>query len=79
MAISSAEIGIGSALSCPVTNFIGNDEVFIGVLYCSLEFIKAVISSVETGIGLAFTYPVTNFLGNAEVLIVALYCSLEFF
>ena len=65
-------------LLCPVTNFLGNDEVFIVVLYCSLEFIKVAISKAEIGIGFALPCPVTNFLGNAEVLIVVLYSSLEF-
>ena len=67
--IISAEMEIGCALPFPVTNFLGNAEVFIGVLYCSLEFFKAVISSAEMEIGYALPFPVTNFLGNAEVFI----------
>ena len=49
------------------------------VLYCYLEFFKAVISEADIAIGTSFTCPVTNFLGNYEVLIVVLYCSFEFF
>ena len=30
---NSAESGIGFAFRCPVTNFLGNDEAFIGVPY----------------------------------------------
>ena len=72
-AISKTEIGIGFAFPCPVTNFLGNDEVFIGVLYYSLEFIKSAISKTELGIGFALPCPIINFLGNDEVFISVLY------
>ena len=75
-AISKAELGKGFALTCPVTNFLGNAEVLIVVLYCSLEFSEGFISIAEIGIATSFFYPVTNFLGNADVRVVVLYCSL---
>ena len=31
-------------LRCPVTNFLGNDDVFIGVLYCSFLFAEIYIN-----------------------------------
>ena len=67
--INITENAIAFPLPCPVANFLGNDEVFIVVLYCSLEFIKSAISNAEIAIGFAFTCPVTNFLGNDEAFI----------
>ena len=59
-AIIKAESGIGFPFPCPVTSFLGNDDVFVVVLYCSLEFFKAVISKAEIFIGFAFACPVTK-------------------
>ena len=74
-----AEIGIRFAFPFLVRKFLGNDEAFIGALYCSLEFFKAVISNAQIAIGTSFTCPVTNFLSNAQVLLEVLYCSMKVF
>ena len=50
-------MAIGFVFTCPVTNFLGNGEVLIVVLYCSLEFFKALISKAEIAIGTSFTCP----------------------
>ena len=73
MHINIAEVAIGFAFTCPVTNFLSNAEVLIVVLYCLLEFAEGVIIPAEIAIATSFTCPVTNFLGNGDVFIDVLY------
>ena len=76
--INIAEITTGTSFQFPVTDFLGNAQAFLVVLYCSLKFPEGMINTAEIKIGISFQFPVTDFLGNAQAFLVVLYCSLEF-
>ena len=75
--LSIAEIAIGTSLSGPVADVLGNAKVFLLKLYYSLEVAEIFISVAEIAIGKSLSGPVADVLGNAKVFLVILYCSLE--
>ena len=75
--ISIAEVAIGTSLSGPVADVLGNAKVFHVVLYCSLEVAEVFISIAEIAIGTSYSGPFADVPGNAKVFLVVVYCSLE--
>ena len=66
---------MGTSFCHPVTDFLGNAQVFLVTLYCFLPVVEFSKTTSEAAIGSSLSKPVTDFLGIAQALLVVLHCS----